>query len=97
MLSHIPGTVSQQLQGVLPTVIFSPRPTIGPGLCHISQADGQEGHLSRSVQLESAYRVLGRIAEVCWPPVFKAQGEGRGRLGLGGARRLPVCQAHIRG
>lgn len=86
MLSHIPGTVSQQLQGVLPTVIFSPRPTIGPGLCHISQADGQEGHFSRSVQLESAYRVLGRIAEVCWPQSTRGR---KGQTGPGGSQEAP--------
>lgn len=67
MLSHAPDTVSQHLQGVSPTVIFSPWPIIGPGLWHIGRADGQEGHFFMSVKLEGACGVLGRIAQVCWP------------------------------
>lgn len=65
--------------GSVPTVIFSPWPIIGPGLWHICWADGQEGHFSMSVKPEGDCRVLGRIAQVHWPPGSQTQGEGRGQ------------------
>lgn len=92
MHCHAPSTVSQHLQGVSPTVVFSPQTIIGPGLWHIGQADGQESHFSRSVKLEGPCKVVGRIAQVHWPPGSQTQGVGRGRLG---ARRTQ-CSRHVR-
>lgn len=88
-----PGTVSQHLQGVSPTVIFFPWPIIEPGLWHIGRADGQEGHFSRSVKLEGTCRVLGKTAQACCPAGSQTQGEGRGQAG---PQEDPEGSQHIR-
>lgn len=79
MHHHAPSTVSQHLQGLSSTVISSPQTIIGPGLWHVSRADGQEGHFSRSVKLEGPSEVVGRIAQLHWPLAPKHKGrEGAG-------------------
>lgn len=70
-------------------MIFSTWPIIRPGLWHICWADGQEGRFSMSVKPEGDCRVLGRIAQVHWPPGSQTQGEGRGRLSPRRTQRAP--------